>query len=600
MFCLDFRSVLVFVGFFVILSDGAFIAGVTGALIKTDIIMNNILRTLAAAVLVFAGAIGTSALAQTPDSGRNVQADRADSRIVDAVQKYENDDYAGAKALLDIILKSSPDNDAAWYYRGLCNMRLKNAADSERDLKQAVVLDSTNYWYRYMLAGLYGMTGRTILTIDMYESLLRDFPKKSDLYYGLANLYINQGQTDKALKTIGDIETQFGKSDATVMTRFNILTRQNRNEEAYKALEEYNKEYSSPQVLSMLGDYEMSMYNDSSAVAYYDEALSLDRSYAPALLGKAEAYRMTRDYASYFRTLDQLMADTEASPSGKSDYLQAVIRQSDPRFIKSFTEQLDTTVNIAIGAHPADSSILQTAGLYYLMTDRKDKAAGAFRTVMKEYPDNVGATASYIQALLYMNEWDNVIAATDSALVRFPKEPGFLDFANAAEYNRKNYRAIIENCGKILQMAPGDSAACVSAWSTMGDMYHLLGDQAKTFKAYENALKVAPGYAPVLNNYAYYLAVEGKKLKKAYAMSKKTVEAEPDNATYLDTFGWILYLQGKALEAKPFFKHAMLYGGKDSATVMEHYATVLEALGENDLAKVYRQQAKNKAAEGQE
>ena len=83
-------------------------------------------------------------------------------------------------------------------------------------------------------------------------------------------------------------------------------------------------------------------------------------------------------------------------------------------------------------------------------------------------------------------------------------------------------------------------------------------------------------------------------------MSKKTVEAEPDNATYLDTFGWILYLQGKALEAKPFFKHAMLYGGKESATCLEHYSIVLEALGETDLAKVYKTQAENKKAEGKE
>ena len=502
--------------------------------------------------------------------------------------------------MLDAILKTSPDNDAAWYYRGLCNMRLKNAADSERDLKQAVALDSTNYWYRYMLAGLYGMTGRSVLTIDMYESLLRDFPKKSELYYGLANLYINQGQADKALKIIGDIETQFGKSDATVMTRFNILSRQERHEEAYKALEEYNKEYSSPQVLSMLGDYEMGMYNDSSALAYYDEALSLDKSYAPALLGKAETYRIARDYVSYFKTLDLLMADRDATPAGKAEYLQAVFRQSDPRFMKSFSSQLDSTVNIAVNAHPADSSILQTAGLYYLVTDRKEAAADAFKKVMTEFPDNVGATASYIQTLLYINEWDKVVSACDSAMVRFPQEAGFLEFANAAEFNRKNYPAVIENCVKMLRIAPTDSATFVTAWSTIGDMYHLLGDQTKAFKSYETALKVAPDNAPVLNNYAYYLSVEGKKLKKAYAMSKKTVEAEPDNATYLDTFGWILYLQGKALEAKPFFKHAMLYGGKDSATILDHYATVLEALGEKDLAKVYRQQAKNKASEGKE
>lgn len=564
--------------------------------------MNKILRTLAIAVIAIAGTFWTEASAQTGHAEGKPTQDgiRADGRIVNAVQMYEDENFTGAKTMLDAILKTSPDNDAAWYYRGLCNMRLKNAADSERDLKQAVALDSTNYWYRYMLAGLYGMTGRSVLTIDMYESLLRDFPKKSELYYGLANLYINQGQADKALKIIGDIETQFGKSDATVMTRFNILSRQERHEEAYNALEEYNKEYSSPQVLSMLGDYEMGMYNDSSALAYYDEALSLDKSYAPALLGKAETYRIARDYVSYFKTLDILMADRDATPAGKAEYLQAVFRQSDPRFMKSFSSQLDSTVNIAVNAHPADSSILQTAGLYYLVTDRKEAAADAFKKVMTEFPDNVGATASYIQTLLYINDWDKVVSACDSAMVIFPQEAGFLEFANAAEFNRKNYPAVIENCVKMLRIAPTDSATFVTAWSTIGDMYHLLGDQSKAFKSYETALKVAPDNAPVLNNYAYYLSVEGKKLKKAYAMSKKTVEAEPDNATYLDTFGWILYLQGKALEAKPFFKHAMLYGGKDSATILDHYATVLEALGEKDLAKVYRQQAKNKASEGKE
>ena len=44
----------------------------------------------------------------------------------------------------------------------------------------------------------------------------------------------------------------------------------------------------------------------------------------------------------------------------------------------------------------------------------------------------------------------------------------------------------------------------------------------------------------------------------------------------------------------------MLYGGKESATCLEHYSIVLEALGETDLAKVYKTQAENKKAEGKE
>lgn len=101
--------------------------------------MNKILRTLAIAVIAIAGFFGTEASAQTGHAeGKPAQeGNRADGRIVNAVQMYEDENFTGAKTMLDAILKTSPDNDAAWYYRGLCNMRLKKAADSERDLKQA-------------------------------------------------------------------------------------------------------------------------------------------------------------------------------------------------------------------------------------------------------------------------------------------------------------------------------------------------------------------------------------------------------------------------------------------------------------------------------
>ena len=223
----------------------------------TALTVKNLLTVLVALTLTI------TASAQT----RAAKAVNGDGLLIDAVQEYENGNWKKASTILDEIIKTVPENDAAYYYRGLCSMRLNNATGAEKDLKHAVALDSTNYWYRYMLAGLYGMTGRAVLTTDMYESLLKDFPKKGDLYYSLANLYINQQQYDKALSTIRDIETQFGKSDGTVMTKFNILRQQNKNEEAFKELEEYNKEYSSPQVLSNLGDYEMGMYNDSTALA---------------------------------------------------------------------------------------------------------------------------------------------------------------------------------------------------------------------------------------------------------------------------------------------------------------------------------------------
>jgi Tfp pilus assembly protein PilF len=171
------------------------------------------------------------------------------------------------------------------------------------------------------------------------------------------------------------------------------------------------------------------------------------------------------------------------------------------------------------------------------------------------------------------------------------RELAFLDYANMANYQLEDYDAIIGNCQYLISNFPQQKDVMLSAWSMMGDAWHSKGNSKEAYRAYEKALKIDPSYAPVLNNYAYYLCLEGKKLKKAYTMSKKTVEANPDNATYLDTFAWILHLMGRDLEAKPFFKHAMLYGGKDSAVILRHYATVLEALGEAETARVYRNQA---------
>lgn len=73
----------------------------------------------------------------------------------------------------------------------------------------------------------------------------------------------------------------------------------------------------------------------------------------------------------------------------------------------------------------------------------------------------------------------------------------------------------------------------------MGDVYHSAGDKEKSYEMYEKALSYNASNIPVLNNYSYFLAMEGRDLDKAERMSAQTVKAEPDNATYLDTYAWI-------------------------------------------------------------
>ena len=535
-------------------------------------------------ILLVCAFVSVASASAKPDSG---------SLIVSAVGYYNNKDYARAEALLKHVLAEDPENDAAMYYLGLCSLSRKDVEAAEDYLTAAAGRDSTNFWYRHALASLYAMTSRPELTIDVYEKLLKDFPKKSELYFDLVELYSSQGESEKALNMLSEIETVFGMTESIAVFRFNLLMKMKRQEEAYKTLEQYNQKYSSPYVLSTLAEHQLSVYNDSTALAYFDEALELAPDFSPALLGKAETLRMTRRYDEYFGVLGSYVENPSESSLAKADYLSAVLRQTDPKFIRAFAPKLDTVITKVVAVHPKDSVTLNLAGIYYYSTGRPAKAEEYFRLNAATYPASLSANASYVEFLMYQQKWEELSQEGRKAFEKFPSETSFLEMASIGDYNLKNYDKVLEICDKVLEVAPSDSSAVLRSWSTKGDVYHILGQTKKAYKAYEKALKVNPDYVYVLNNYAYYLSLEGKKLSKAHQMSRKTIEAEPDNATYLDTFGWILHLLGKPEEAKTHFKRAMLYGGNESPVILDHYAEVLFALGEYDRAMVYWNKALN-------
>ena len=507
--------------------------------------------------------------------------------VITGVDLYSKGEYQAAKAVLKNVADNDPSNDAAMYYLAMIAAYENDIEFAEVYFQAAAALDPDNFWYRFRVAKLYAVTDRQELAVDMYEKMLEDFPKEEDVYFELVEMYVAQKEYQKALDIMDEIDDVIGVTESLAMYRFNILRVMGKMEEAYESLQKYNNRYSSPYVLTTLADYEMSMYNDSTALAYYDEALSLVSDYAPALLGKAETLRLTRRYEDYFSVLYEYVGGQGIPVDEKADYLMAVLQRTDPKFIRSFLPDLDAAITKTVETHPKDSVALQTAAIYFYSTERNGKAEVYFKENAETYPESYGAVADYVEFLMYAGNWDGLSREGRKAYERFPYETAFLEMASVGDYNLGEYGKVLEVCEKVLEVAPRDSSKTLRAWSTMGDVYHKLGDDKKAFKAYEKALKVNPDYSYVLNNYAYFLSQEGTKLKKAEDMSYRALQSEPDNANTLDTYGWILYLRGKLDEAKLQFKKAMIYGGKESPVILDHYAEVLYALKEYNLAFIY-------------
>ena len=167
-------------------------------------------------------------------------AQNVESRLMDAVALFNNRDFAQSRTLLQTLSKAAPENDAVWYYLGLDEAMLGNADAAISSLRKAVELDPHNYWYKRRLADLYQAAGEEEMVVQMDESILEEFPDKTEVLYDLLSLYLKQEKYEKALAILDDLERNTGPGEQIARTRYDILRQMGRNEEAIAALEAFN------------------------------------------------------------------------------------------------------------------------------------------------------------------------------------------------------------------------------------------------------------------------------------------------------------------------------------------------------------------------
>ena len=104
----------------------------------------------------------------------------------------------------------------------------------------------------------------------------------------------------------------------------------------------------------------------------------------------------------------------------------------------------------------------------------------------------------------------------------------------------------------------------------------------------------------MLNNYAYFLSLEERKLERALEMSTRANELNEGNPTFLDTKAWILYKMGRYADAKKVMQLAISLDRSKDPTFALHYGDILYALGEEFMAKIYWRKALEQGAEKEE
>jgi tetratricopeptide (TPR) repeat protein len=447
--------------------------------------------------------------------------------------------------------------------------------------RKAVQYDPSNYYYTMTLAGLSKELGLKKEVIGIYNSLLKQYPDKINLYFELANAYADDGELEKAMEALNAFEKGSGFSEMVALNKFRLYSMMNQKEKAFREIKNIiDKAPNDPRYLLLMGDLYLQDNQNDKALEYYEQVRAVDPDYPALILSMVNYYETTENKEAAQAELQKAITGSSLEVEVKIELLTRYISllQQNKQDIK----QTNPLFKTLFEQYPNNSQLNLIYGNVLMMQEDKKGATKQFEIYIKDNPDDPAGYEQLLRIALSDNDMDKVIKITTEAIRQVPQHPQFHFYLGGAYYQQKKYREALAVFEKGLETATFENPLLESDFlAQVGDLNHLLGNTEAAFENYEKALKLNPQNLPVLNNYSYYLSLQKRDLDKAEQMSGITIKGEPTNATYLDTYGWILFEQGSYVAAKIYIEKAIEYGSKEpSAEVYEHYGDVLYMTGD--------------------
>ena len=516
----------------------------------------------------------------------------------EAVRQKGLDNLEEAFELYSHCLEIDSTSAATLYELGKFHMYLGQADKGESFLRKAMQTEPGNYWYKETLAGYYQRKGETEKGIAVIEEMVEQFPSRLEPLMALVDLYNRSQNYEKVIHTLDRLEKLDGKSEQISMEKFRMYLAMDDIEHAFAEIENLAKEYPyEMRYLTMLGDVYLENGKEEEAYSTFQQVLSTEPGYAPAMLSMATYYNKTGQDSLYRAQLDSLLLNQKVESSTKVNIMRQLIMRSE-RGDKDST-QIVGLFNSMLAQEQENADVAMLAAQYLLSKRMDEEAKPVLQQVVDIDPENKPARLQLLSFAISKEDLDEVIRLCAPAVEYMPEALEFYYYWGIAHYQKKQHDEALEVFKKGVRQvdANSDKNMVSDFYSIMGDLYHIRKMNVEAYEAYDSALVYKPDNVGALNNYAYYLSVERKDLDKAEEMSYRTVKAEPTNSTYLDTYAWILFEKGKYAEARIYIDQAILNGGDKSSVVMEHGGDIYYQVGEPEKALEYWKQAEKLAEE---
>lgn len=520
--------------------------------------------------------------------------------FLEAIRQKEADHIDAEFELLGEALKIMPDAPEALYEMAVLRLSYSPYSDTlarregERLLRRAIALSPDNLYFKETLGTYLTNLANFREAIQIYEDIAEIRPT-SETLGNLIWLYKQNGDYPGAIRTIERMEKYDGRSKDLSMEKFQTYIAMHDNEHAYQAIEELCAEY--PYDLRyrvLLGDlYDNHGYHEQ-ALDIYRDVLTAEPDNSYAQISLLAYYKAAEADSLYLDLLTRMMLNPRTQSGAKVEAMRSYVAdnlqwKADSMPVLSLFDR--------VLAQPAPSRELAELRVSYMLERKmpEDSLLRALDCVLAIEPDYTPARVLKLPIMIARNDMQAVTQICSEGELYDPSEVFFYYYEGTALFMLgKNQDAIRRlQIGAERVEDDTDTELASDLFALLGDVLHEEKLNEEAYAAYDRALEYNAHNILCLNNYAYFLSLEGHHLDKAEGMSRLTIDAEPDNATYLDTYAWILYCQKDYSSAETYIKRAveLIEDNAGNAGILDHAGDIFYRAGKPGEALTYWKKA---------
>lgn len=491
--------------------------------------------------------------------------------------------YDLSASLFNGCIKIDPYSSASHYKLASIYLYAKEYNLAEKHAEKAVLYNSDNIWYLYLVAGIYAQNNKIEEAKNSFNLLIENEPAEIDFYFNLADIYLKDNDITGAIKVYNNIEDIFGISEIVSLQKHKLYLATNKKKEALNELVKLSKSNpSEKEYKRLIADYYTKINAIDDAINEYNNILKDHHNDGFSHIGLAECYRKQGNIEKSFKELEIAFESDDVASDVKFNLLISIIKNfGNDKKIHDASFKL---TEILVTKYPDDADIKTIYANFLLQINELQKAKNILNEVVIITKDKY---AVWEQLILLDNEfldWTGMFEHSKEALQYFPNQSFLYFFNGFSAFQLKKYDESVKSLSFGFKLITKEDPLYNDFLTFLAESYHKTNDFDSSFKYFEVLIKLNPDNIAILNNYAYYLSEKGMKLEKAEKMSKITITKEPENATYLDTYAWILFKLQRYEDALEYMKKTIEHDNDVSDVILEHYGDILYKNGNIDDA----------------